>query len=270
MKYILIANNNNILDEEINKLVINSDDIIILFNHQFPLKWPKIRNHPNKFLIIRMMNWGFLGAKQTRDNQDLYKKIIPYPKSNYPISLIKQQVQRKLGLNVLKKIELINGTMHKLLVDVLKYPVNKDPTLGYVGYNYIKHMIGENMEIVLVGFTLVYNGRLGSGGSGHAWEFEVNFYKNELKTNDKLIKIDAVPEKYVNAFIFTNEEPQKITKNSKLKRKIRPVLNGPLLEKDPSKLPPKLPPKKPINLNIKPQVKTLLKLHFQRTRFLGK
>jgi hypothetical protein len=267
MKYILIANNNNILDEEIDKLEINSEDIIILFNHQFPLRWKKIRDHPNKLLIIRMMSWGFLGARQAKDNQHLYKKIIPYPKNNYPVSVIKQFIQRKIGSNILKKLEFISDTMHKLLHDVLKYPSNKDPTLGYIGYNYIKHMIGENIDIVLVGFTLVYNGRLGSGGSGHAWDFEVNFYKNELKNNNRLIKIDAVYEKHLTPTFFTPiEEPPKITKNSKLKKKLRPVITGHSLDTEPSKL----PPKKQINLNIKPQVKNLLKLHFQRTRFLGK
>ena len=48
MKYFLIANNVYLTNEIIDSLDIKRDDYVVLFNHQFPMKYDKISNHKIK------------------------------------------------------------------------------------------------------------------------------------------------------------------------------------------------------------------------------
>jgi len=190
MKYILIANNPLILDSEVNKLELEKDDVIILFNHQYPFKWLKFINHPNKILFIRLFGWGFTGLRKTLNTIDNFQKIIPYSKYKYDENHIKNITIKKIGSSIENKLEIIQDKMQEL-IKTLNYPANQDPTLGFIAYLYLKHLLKTDSKIILFGFTMVYDGKLGTGPC-HAWNFEVEYYKNELLNNNNLIKIDGV------------------------------------------------------------------------------
>jgi len=163
MKVYLISNYYKMKECNIN---INDDDLVILFNHSFPIKFNKIKNHKNKWIFIRANSKGYWGFDELIKNHDLYKKVILIGERTNSIE--------KLKLNGIK-FEIINTP------NIESYKKDKSPTSGFIGYLNIKDEY-KIEDIILVNFT----GKGSNGGDGwsrHDYKFEQEYYKNKnIKT----------------------------------------------------------------------------------------
>lgn len=171
MNYFLIANNELISDKTIENLPLNEEDIVILYNHQFPLKWKKIKDHKNKILFLRSFGKGYHGEKNLNENKELYIKIIlTSPKvSDFEVS----NYRKNYGLSKISKYSYLSD------IDRLNI-FNKDvhPQSGLISYIYIINNLKFN-RLYLIGFTNIYKKRV--NWRGHSKEIEQDFYKNEIK-----------------------------------------------------------------------------------------
>jgi len=80
MKIILIGNNEYITENTINSLNLNETDIVVLFNHMYPLKFEKIKNHKNLVCVLRFRptKKDMTGCKEYYKNKSLFKKVLVY------------------------------------------------------------------------------------------------------------------------------------------------------------------------------------------------
>ena len=78
MKLILIANNIIVTEKIINSLKIDDNDFIFLFNHMYPLKFNKIKNHKNLICVLRFkLNKDIMsGFKEYYFNNTIFKKVL--------------------------------------------------------------------------------------------------------------------------------------------------------------------------------------------------
>jgi hypothetical protein len=198
VKYILIGNNPNIDENTIEKLNINDDDYIILFNHCSPLKFKKIREHENKIVFIRRNHLkSYWGINEVIENFNIFKEIFPFStnhKSEKHRETLNMILDKKIPENkekIISKINFNNITFIQKILKKLTPPYNKKkvPTSGFIAYQYFKS-IKKNMDnMVLVGFTLIYDNNICGGSECHDGFYEIEYYKNELNNNN-LIKID--------------------------------------------------------------------------------
>jgi hypothetical protein len=74
MNYFLLANNKDLSEVTINKLNLNfNEDILVLFNFLFPLKFDRIKDYPNKICVSR--------RRPIKDRLD--SKLLPCIKEYY-------------------------------------------------------------------------------------------------------------------------------------------------------------------------------------------
>jgi hypothetical protein len=196
MKYLLIANNDAISSETIEKLEISNDDLIILFNRQYPLKFDKIRKHHNKIVFICNQH----GAEEIIKNHSLYRKI--YYRGTLKecpwVNEIKKNPESNQKLSELSPIH--KTVLEKLEKDV--YPEKKifdkekgitraiGPQTGFLVYLYVKHcLMSDQDKVYLIGFTGKYKYR-NALLNWHDIDFEQNYYQKEKKNYPNLVKID--------------------------------------------------------------------------------
>lgn len=209
MKYILIGNNTELNEEDINKLNINSEDIIILFNSCYPIKFDKIKNHKNKILFVRGLFrhnklCSFHGIDSIIKYHEDFIKIIPVS-CEYPLKkIINKSLQLSILTSILnKKIsnhEVYNKILNKLSFnesDIIylsilnispKYTINKSPSTGLIGYLYVKSIMNQSIDkIILVGFTMSYDGKITT--SFHDGYYELLYYDMELSKYNFVHKV---------------------------------------------------------------------------------
>jgi len=202
MKYILIANNQSLID---NKQFIDFDlplednDLVILFNKLLPMKWEKIKKHKNKHLFLRNFNWWFELQKDKneiifdrskifKDNHKYFNKIYFIDGDGFNNNKLTESSVQESGVKDFLKS--INFDFQKLEIisdkisDLKEFTyINKIPTTGFVAYLWIKYFLAKpEDEIILLGFT-------GENvWDGHDTDWEKNYYLNDIK-NLKKIKI---------------------------------------------------------------------------------
>jgi len=221
MKFFLIANNVHLTNEIIDNLDIKYDDYIILFNHQFPMKYSRISNHKNKIIFIRSNSEEFNGIEQLKQNykefEEIYIVTKRYKRFSSNISIIKN----KLNDDNVNLCQLPSEVF--AYIKTLDIPSGKSCTTGLYAYIYFNYYYNrKNIDkIVLVGFDLKYpDGIINS----HSTTFELNYYNNEFTKNDKLIKIESSNKSLNDSEISENYHYNKdnIFKNvNKLKEKLR-------------------------------------------------
>ncbi len=182
MRYFLIANNPRLSNDFIDSLNINDNDIIVLFNHHFPIKFERIKFHPNKYLIMRKVYRIFLGQKEYMENQKYFKDVYSFMKKNIFFNIFKNM--KFLDIHYYIGLENLN----------IIYPPKKLPSTGFVGFIYYYNLLSENDLLYLVGFDGVYNGKLTNTAS-HDFIFEQHIYKN-FSIRNKI--------KFINPSIISN------------------------------------------------------------------
>jgi hypothetical protein len=225
MKFFLIANNVNLTNEIIDNLDIKYDDYIILFNHQFPMKYTRISNHKNKIIFIRTKinnSEEFNGIEQLKQNYKEFEKIyiVCGIYKNYSSSII--SIKNKLN------DDNVNVNLYQLPSEVFAYietidiPLGKSCTTGlyaYIFFNYYYDNRNKIDKIVLVGFDLNYPNGI---RKSHSDTFELDYYNNELTKNNKLIKIESSKKSLNDSEISENYQYNKyIMKVNRLKKKLR-------------------------------------------------
>lgn len=180
MKYILIANNIKI---NLDKILIDDDDLIILFGGQCPLESNEIRDHQNKILFLRNRDHHPNAEIKTNHqhtlitNHSLYKKIIIYPKNN-----IETIINNIHGFDHSKIINIYDKI--NTLPEYKNFPSDCVPTTGFIAYLYVKYYLNkDNSQIVLFGFDgidLWYK---------HSGSYENSFYKKEMLNNNVILDV---------------------------------------------------------------------------------
>lgn len=195
MNYFLIANNPRIRNKTIAKLPIGEKDLIILYNNPFALKWDKILKHDNKILFTRRAKNLFYGHDHVNYYKLHFKKIFlisgcnpNFPSDELISNTFLTEMNDKFGYSFdyfPKKQEDIYSH--------ISFDPKISPQTGSISFLFVKQQLNPEDFIYLVGFTSVYkkywffNSKL---WIGHSRKFEQNFYKNEMKKNSKIIKID--------------------------------------------------------------------------------
>lgn len=160
MKHILIANNLNI-DNEINKLNIEDNDEVILFNYLQPyFKYEKIRNFKNLTVFSRKrssrtepLNTVYAGLDQIKDNCDKFNKIIFHKAPHVYSEVLKKACYASLnhyGFLACNKIHYIDDFAYKSIVGLES---SKSLSSGLIAYIYTKLNKKETDDIILIGFT---------------------------------------------------------------------------------------------------------------------
>jgi hypothetical protein len=222
MKFFLIANNVHLTNEIIDNLDIKYDDYIILFNHQFPIKYSRISNHKNKIIFIRIKRNNskeFNGIEQLKQNYKEFEEI-------YIVDNIYENYSSSISI-IKNKLNDDNVNLCQLPSEVFAYiktldiPSGKSCTTGLYAYIYFNYYYNrKNIDkIVLVGFDLNYPHGI---SKSHSTTFELNYYNNEFTKNDKLIKIESSNKSLNDSEISENYHYNKDNINvNKLKKKWR-------------------------------------------------
>jgi hypothetical protein len=172
-KNIYLISNDCSASEKLFDLPEDSDNnLLVLFNHCYPLRYQKIKDYPNKILFLRSgaeKPYGYHGAKEYIEYIELFKKV-------YFIATTKNSDFPELtklcpSYNIIKIFVDIPYFANK------NYPIDRHPTSGFVGFHYISENYQFD-EITLVNF----NG--GASGDGIPWNkhdyvFEQQFYKQQ-------------------------------------------------------------------------------------------
>lgn len=189
MKYILIANNKNI-DNDIEKLEIENNDEIILFNFMIPFyNYEKIRNCKNITVFSRKrsnrtepLQEVYAGMLEIKENYDKIKTIIFHQNpNNYKPKVKKACIDALKEFNFLhsNKLKFINAKNFKKSIN---FP-GRGLSSGLIAYLYYKMFKQKNDKILLVGFTHSIAKKY------HDPEFEKNFFENEIK-NQKCYRLN--------------------------------------------------------------------------------
>jgi len=189
MKFFLISNNVHLTNEIIDNLDIKYDDYIILFNHQFPMKYSRISNHKNKIIFIRSKRNNskeFNGIEQLKQNYKEFEEIYIVDKIYENFSSSISIIKNKLNDDNVNLCQLPSEVF--AYIKTLNIPLGKSCTTGLYAYIYFNYYYNRNNidKIVLVGFDLNYPDGI---SKSHSTTFELNYYNNEFTKNDKLIKI---------------------------------------------------------------------------------
>jgi hypothetical protein len=181
MKYILIANNDEI-GEKINNLDLQSDDFVILFNDIKPIKYKKIRNHPNliafsrkKSRVYRPIHNVYAGLKTIKVFQNKFSKLIFHKSPDEYVGEIK-----KACYSALDRFGFLNSGKCVFIDDknfIKKCAENKKSlSSGLIAYLYYSEIKKSEDKIVLLGFTSQLS-------SFHDCEWEKKFFLKEFEEN---------------------------------------------------------------------------------------
>lgn len=149
----------------------SNNNLLVLFNHCYPLRYQKIKDYPNKILFLRSCAkkpYGYHGAKEYIEYIELFKKVYftaTTNNSDFP------------------ELTKLCPTYDIIKIDGIPYFANKNyptqhPTSGFVAFHYISENYQFD-EITLVNFN--------GGGSHngipqwyqHDYVFEQQFYKQQ-------------------------------------------------------------------------------------------
>lgn len=210
MNYFLLANNKNIQQSTINKLILNEKtDILVLFNFLFPLKFDIIKNYSNKICISRKrpikdrldskilpgIKEYYCNMGTMRENQDLFKEIYFLP---CPDNLIHDPKSYTNNINLFNfdsnKIKCINYSSSEMSKKLNYYRtgIKAEVSTGIIVHEYIKSIKKLEDNIILVSFN--------SGLTNfHDKLWETNYFLNEIN-HKKCLTIDCynVPDTYNN------------------------------------------------------------------------
>lgn len=195
-KIILIANNERISSATIDKLEISEKDLLILFNDCEHFQFEKIRNHSNKIVFMRkvsFLNEFYAGLDFIISNKDFFKKILP---CNGGISgekchariLNKLLLEKRIDEDFISKVDYNYDIYVKSYMNNLEPFYKGKPTTGFIAYCYSQKIKKIDDSVVLVGFDLIYNGKILKGF--HNGVYELNHYEKEEK-NGNLIRVSV-------------------------------------------------------------------------------
>jgi hypothetical protein len=184
MRYILIASNNLLSIDTINGLVINDDDVIILFNYiKLYFKFEKLQKVKRKFVMLRQrskitndFSHAYAGIDVVSKISNNFERIFihntPDMCDSYTWKVFCENSLKYYGLEESKKLWKIN--VKELKNQYKLNHIQKGLSSGLIMYLYLKKYKSPKDSIVLVGFTSSIASKF------HDPISEKNFLKQEL------------------------------------------------------------------------------------------
>jgi len=173
MKYYIIANNIELTQESIDKLELDGENLLVLFNYLWPLRFQEVLDYDNKICISRKTaerkhgKEAYANIKQLKQDQELFKKIYFHTHPSYMSEISKRFYQReidkyrfdddKLGILDPNKTNIRNK---------VGYPSGKNISTGMIAYEYFMDVKNYRDEIILVGF----NSKISTKFHNSQWE----------------------------------------------------------------------------------------------------
>lgn len=159
MKYYIIANNTQLTQESIDKIDLDGNNVLVLFNYLWPLRFNSIIEYANKICISRQTIPGerkekYANIAGIRTSQDLFKKIY--------FHVHPSQMSIQHGLSYQKEIDNYSFESSKLgildsdLINIRKdigYPLGKSISTGLFIVEYLSRKKFPEDQIIIVGFT---------------------------------------------------------------------------------------------------------------------
>lgn len=159
MKYYIIANNTQLTQESIDKIDLDGNNVLVLFNYLWPLRFNSIIEYANKICISRQTIPGerkekYANIAGIRTSQDLFKKIY--------FHVHPSQMSIQHGLSYQKEIDNYSFESSKLgildsdLINIRKdigYPLGKSISTGLFMIEYLSRTKSPEDQIIIVGFT---------------------------------------------------------------------------------------------------------------------
>jgi|TARA_B100001094_G_scaffold330609_1_gene396242 hypothetical protein len=165
MKYYIIANNTKITQQSINKLELDGENLLVLFNYLWPLRFQEVLDYENKICISRKGTCRkhsndrpnrYFNIVNIRGDQDLFKKIyfLPHPSQTSITNrgVLEREIaqhnfdKKKLGILDSNFINPNNHLLYPLIAGTISM------STGLQAYEYFKNTKNNNDDIILVGF----------------------------------------------------------------------------------------------------------------------
>lgn len=159
MKYYIIANNTQLTEESIDKIDLDGNNVLVLFNYLWPLRFKSIIEYTNKICISRQTIPGerkekYANIAGIRISQDLFKTIY--------FHVHPSQMSVHHGLSYQKEIDNYSFESSKLgvldsdCINIRKdigYPLGKSISTGLFILEYLSRTKSPEDQIIIVGFT---------------------------------------------------------------------------------------------------------------------
>jgi len=189
MKYILIANNPNINDE-IEKLVIDEQDEVVLFNLMVPYyKYEKVRNCKNLTVMIRKrgdrvepLDTVYAGLIEVKQEYDKINRIIVHHNPACYEGVTKDATIASLSVYGLYDSDKVQYIIDNNFKKEIAFDGKGSLSSGLIAYLHYKKKLKEGDKIILVGFT----NKIAT--AYHDKDFETLYFKKEydLKMYEKV------------------------------------------------------------------------------------
>lgn len=169
IKNIYLISNDKIKEDQINKISIQSNDLIVLFNHAYPIKFLKIRDHTNKYLFLNAHSTSFHGYAEAIKYNQYYRKLFLHPGydtlGNIKFNLVIENLEKIFDVTILSPY-----------INMEIYPEGKRSTIGFIAFIWFQINYPNN-PINLVNFTGVDDKGKPISRWKHDYDFEQKFYK---------------------------------------------------------------------------------------------
>lgn len=160
MRYILIANNIDI-DDSIDKLVIEDDDEVVLFNLMIPFyKYEKVQNAKNITVMIRKrgervepLDTVYAGLIQVKENYDKIQSIIVHQNPMLYKGEMRDATIASLSVYGIYQSEKVRFICSNNFKKEIGFNGVGSLSSGLQAYLHYKKKLKETDSIVLVGFT---------------------------------------------------------------------------------------------------------------------
>lgn len=157
MKYYILANNTQLTQESIEKIDLDGDNILVLFNYLWPLRFKEILDYDNKICISRKFaipqdtNERYANIDNISINRDLFKTIYLHPHPSHMQEPQKSQYQKYIDRYNFQNVGILDQDLTNIRSKI-GYPLGKNISTGIIVYEYLRETKNSDDQIVLVGF----------------------------------------------------------------------------------------------------------------------
>lgn len=202
MNYFLVSNNKKIDNTTIKKISFNMDnDLIVLFNFLFPLKFKDIYYYQNKICVSRKrilkerqiskidpkIKEYYCNMSKIKDHQEFFKQIIFVPS---PSNIKNHEKEFQDNIEAFKfdtnKLFYISQNIQDIIKELnyIGTGIKGEISTGLLTYYFLKKNISNKLDkIILVGFTSELS-------NYHESEWEKNYFLDQIYSG-KCYSIDS-------------------------------------------------------------------------------
>jgi hypothetical protein len=184
MQYYIIANNTQISEYSISRLILDGSNVVIVFNYMIPLRFSKILDYLNKICISRKASdtncsERYANIAQIKQYEDYFNQICFHSHPSHmtePYRTIYSAAINEHNFNPNKLFILDYDKTN--IRGKIRYPAGKSISTGLIAYEYIKSIKNSSDTICLVGFTSEVSTKF------HHAQWEKLYMLNEISLNN--------------------------------------------------------------------------------------